>query len=273
MIFYTRKLYRRYVDDEVAAYGAEMAYYFLLSVFPFLIFITTIIGYIPIPEESILESLAALLPYETYELIRENVRQILNNRNPRLLSFGFISMVWAAASGMGAAIRGINKALCQKDTRPFWIAIPLSVLFTILVAVLIVFYFVLLIFGRQIGSYLIQAGLAEFTWQGWDILRYAVAILMMILVFILLFRFSPCIKVRWRNAMPGAIFTTAGWLLVSWLFAWYTNHFWNLSRIYGSIGGIIGLMVWLFISAQLIIMGGEINAILIFQRSRKGEKK
>jgi membrane protein len=126
MIFYIRKLYRRYVDDEVAAYGAEMAYYFLLSVFPFLIFITTIIGYIPIPEESILESLAALLPYETYELIRENVRQILNNRNPRLLSFGFISMVWAAASGMGAAIRGINKALCQKDTRPFWIAIPIQ---------------------------------------------------------------------------------------------------------------------------------------------------
>lgn len=271
MVFFVKELYRRYIDDEVVAYGAEMAYYFLLSIFPFLIFIITLIGYIPISEESILEYLAILLPHESYELVRENVLQILNNRNLKLMSFGFISMIWASASGMGAVMRGINKALCQKDTRPFWIAVPLSVLFTILITALIVLYFILLIFGRQIGSYLLRIGLPGFSWQGWDILRHFIAVLMMILVFVFIYRYSPCIKIRWRNAIPGAFFTTAGWLIVSWLFAWYVNHFWNLSRIYGRIGGIIGLMIWLFISSQLIIMGGEVNAVLIFHRQKKRE--
>lgn len=269
MFFFIKEMYRRYVDDEVVAYGAEMAYYFLLSIFPFLIFIITLIGYMPIPTENILESLSFLLPNDSYELIQENVEQILNNRNLKLMSFGFISTLWAAASGMGAAIRGINKALCQKDTRPFWIAIPLSILFTMLIAALVILYFVLLIFGKQIGVWLVQVQLPNLTWQIWQIFRHLTAIIMMILIFTILYRYSPCIKIRWRNAVPGAIFTTAGWLIISWLFAWYVNHFWNLSRIYGSIGGIIGLMVWLFISAQLIIMGGEVNAILIFHRHNK----
>ncbi|HHY82542.1 MAG TPA: YihY/virulence factor BrkB family protein [Clostridiales bacterium] len=269
MLYYLKELYRRYREDEVPAYGAEMAYYFLLSIFPFLIFITTVIGYLPVSGDGIMDSLANLLPHESYLVIRQNVEQVIKSRNLKLLSFGFVSMVWAAASGMGAVIRGINRALCQKDTRPFWIAVPLAVLFTILVAMLTVVYFMLLIFGRHIGSYLTEIGLFKTYWVGWDIFRYAAAILMMILVFVLLYRYSPCIKIRWRNAMPGAIFTTAGWLLVSWLFAWYVNRFWNLSLVYGRIGGIIALLVWMFISAQLIILGGEFNAILIFNRRAK----
>ena len=124
MLFFIKELYRRYVEDEVAAYGAEMAYYFLLSIFPFLIFVTTLIGFLPIPGESFLAYLKVLLPHESYQFIRDNLLQILSRRNLKLLSFGIISMLWAASSGMGAAVRGINRALCQKDTRPFWIAVP-----------------------------------------------------------------------------------------------------------------------------------------------------
>ncbi|HHU78636.1 MAG: YihY/virulence factor BrkB family protein [Caldicoprobacterales bacterium] len=273
MIFYIRELYRRYIDDEVAAYGAEMAYYFLLSVFPFLIFLTTVIGYLPLDGSSILDSLSDILPQISYEMLRDNVEQIINRRNFKLLSFSFASMLWAAASGMGAVMRGINKALCQKDTRPFWIAIPLSLLFTLMVTVLILSYFALLIFGRQIGAGLMKAGPPRLHWLIWDLFRHGIAVLMMILVFVFLYRYSPCIKIRWRSALPGAIFTTAGWLMVSWIFAWYVNRFWNLSLVYGSIGGIIGLLVWLFISAQLIIMGGELNAVLIFHRKSKIEKR
>jgi len=278
MLHYIKELYRRYIEDEVPAYSAEMAYYILLSVFPFLIFITTVIGYLPIPEDSIMESLASLLPNESYLVVRQNVEQVIKSRNLKLLSFGFVSMIWAAASGIGAVMRGINKSLCQKDARPFWIAVPLSVFFTVLVAILIIIYFVLLIFGRHIGEYLVETGLLHTYWMGWDIFRHLAAILMMILVFVLLYRYSPCIKIRWRNAMPGAVFTTIGWLLISWIFSWYVNRFWNLSLVYGRIGGIIALLVWLFISAQLILLGGEVNAVLIFSRqqkiyAKKGSKK
>ncbi|NLA85115.1 MAG: YihY/virulence factor BrkB family protein [Clostridiales bacterium] len=264
MIYYIKELYRRYIDDEVPAYGAEMAYYFLLSVFPFLIFLTTILGYLPVTGDDIMGQLVNILPYETNELVRENVEYLMQTRNFRLLSFGFVSMFWAASCGMGAVIRGINKALCQKDRRPFWIAIPLSILFTFLTAVLIIFYFLLLIFGKQIGAWLIRNGLPEIYLKGWEFFRYTVAIFLMIIVFLILYRYSPCKKIRWRYALPGAIFTTVGWLIISWVFSWYVNHFWNLSLMHGSIGGIIGLLVWLFISAQLILLGGELNAILVF---------
>ena len=105
MLFFIKELYRRYVEDEVAAYGAEMAYYFLLSIFPFLIFVTTLIGFLPIPEESLLEYLKVLLPHESYQFIRDNLLQILSRRNLKLLSFGIISMLWAASSGWGSGPR------------------------------------------------------------------------------------------------------------------------------------------------------------------------
>src|SRR5690554_5818671 len=115
MFSFIKEMYRRYVDDEVVAYGAEMAYYFLLSIFPFLIFIITLIGFMPISIDIIMEYLALLLPNASFEIIHDNLLQILSNRNLKLMSFGFVSTLWAAASGMGAAMRGINKALCQKD--------------------------------------------------------------------------------------------------------------------------------------------------------------
>ena len=267
-----RELYRRYVEDEVPAYSAEMAYYFLLAVFPFLIFLTTVIGYLPVSGDDILRPLANLLPSESYHVLRDTAEQVIRSRNLRLMSFGFVSMLWAASSGMGAVMRGINKALCEKDTRPFWVAVPLSILFTILVTLLILFYFILLIFGRQIGDFLLRIGLRWEYWKGWNVIRYAVAIFLMIAVFVILYRYSPCKKIRWRNAMPGAVFTAVGWLLVSLVFSYYVNRFWNLSLVYGSLGGIIALMVWLFISAQLILLGGEVNAMLIFGYKDKGKK-
>ena len=267
-----RELYRRYVEDEVPAYSAEMAYYFLLAVFPFLIFLITVIGYLPVSGDDILRPLANLLPSESYHVLRDTAEQVIRSRNLRLMSFGFVSMLWAASSGMGAVMRGINKALCEKDTRPFWVAVPLSILFTILVTLLILFYFILLIFGRQIGDFLLRIGLRWEDWKGWNVIRYAVAIFLMIAVFVILYRYSPCKKIRWRNAMPGAVFTAVGWLLVSLVFSYYVNRFWNLSLVYGSLGGIIALMVWLFISAQLILLGGEVNAMLIFGYKDKGKK-
>ncbi len=273
VLFYIKELYRRYVDDEVAVYGAEMAYYFLLSVFPFLIFLTTLIGYLPITGDNFLESMANLLPYESYLVVRRNVEQVIHTRSLKLMSFGLVSMVWASASGMGAVIRGINRALCQKDNRPVWIAVPLSLLFTILTALLIVFFVVLLIFSRQIGAYLLDAGMSQLYWKGWQALKYTLGLLTLMLVFVLLYKYSPCVKVRWRNAIPGAIFATMGWFIVSWLFSRYVNRFWNLSLVYGSIGGIIGLLVWLYISAQLIILGGELNAVLILHPPKKSAKK
>ena len=266
LLRFIKMLFRRYVDDEVPAYSAQMAYYFLLAFFPFLIFLITIIGYLPISDADILEPLASFLPAISYHVLQENVEQVVKTRNMQLLSFGFVAMLWASSNGMRAIMRGINKALCRDDRMPFWISVPLSIGFTILVTLLIVFYFVLLIFGEQIGELLVRAGMKWEYWKGWDVIRYMTAVLIMIGVFTILFRYSPCKRIKWRNALPGAVFTTVGWLLISLIFTFYVNRFWDPALVYGNLGGIIALLIWLFISAQLIILGGEVNAILIFNR-------
>ncbi len=272
LIHFIKMLFRRYVDDEVPAYSSQMAYYFLLAFFPFSIFLITIIGYLPISDADILKPLASILPSISYHALQENVEQVVKTRNMKLLSFGFVAMLWASSSGMRAIMRGINKALCRDDRMPFWISVPLSIVFTILVTVLAVFYFLLLIFGEQIGELLVHAGMMWEYWKGWDVIRYMAAVLIMIGVFTLLFRYSPCKRIRWRNALPGAVFTTVGWLLVSFIFAFYVNQFWNPTLVYGNLGGIIALLIWLFISAQLILLGGEVNAILIFSRRDRAGK-
>lgn len=260
-----KELYYRYIEDDVPAVSAEMAYYFLLSVFPFMIFLITIIGYIPISGDEVLKPIEDVLPTQTYEFFKESIEEITGKRNLKLMSIGFLSAMWAASNGVSAIMHGINKAYNEKETRSFWKVKAISLVYTIALPLMILFYFVLLIFGNQIEKIFLYLGYGSFTEQKWDRFRYLFIITMMITVFASLYHFTPCKRLKWHQSVPGAVFTTVGWIITSLAFSYYVNNFWNLTLIYGSIGGIIALLVWLFISALLIVMGGEINAILYFE--------
>ena len=273
LIRYIKELAFRFQDDDVPALGAQMAYFFLLAVFPFLIVLMTVIGYSPISSEDVLEPLSNVLPYESYEVIRANVVQVTDRRNLRLMSIGFITTLWAASNGVGAVIRGLNKAYNEEEKRPFWMIKGVSLLCTIGLSLTIVLYFVLLIFGQQIGNIMEWIGFPPEYRNIWDQFRYMVIVVMMILVFAAFYHFTPSRRLRWREVFPGAIFTTVGWLLTSMAFAYYVNNFWNLSLVYGSIGGIVALLIWLFLSAMMIIMGGEVNAMLFFARVGREKPK
>ncbi len=271
--WYIKELYIRFNDDDVPALGAQMAYFSLLAIFPFMIFLMTIIGYSPISSEDVLEPLSNVLPYESYEIIRTNVEQVTDIRNLKLMSIGFITTLWAASNGVGAVIRGINKAYNEAEKRPFWIIKGISILCTIALSLTIILYFILLIFGRQIGNFIEWAGVPTSYVDVWDKFRYVVIIVMMIMVFASFYHFTPSRRLKWREVFPGAIFTTAGWLLTSLAFAHYVNNFWNLTLVYGSIGGIVALLIWLFLSSVMIILGGEVNAMLFFAREGKEKRK
>lgn len=260
-----KELYFRYYKDEVPSIGAEMAYYFLLSIFPFMIFLITIIGYSPVSGDEVLKPVENILPLQTYEFFRKTIDEITGKRNLKLMSFGFLSAMWAASNGVSAVMQGINKAYNEKETRPFWKVKAISLLYTFALSLLIVFYIIFLIFGRQIGKFLNHMGHNSLSENGWNWFRYLIIIAMMIIVFATLYHFTPCKRLKWHQSLPGAVFTTLGWFLISLGFSSYVNNFWDLALVYGSIGGIIALLVWLFISAVLIVLGGEVNAILYFE--------
>ncbi|MGE4282419.1 MAG: YihY/virulence factor BrkB family protein [Clostridia bacterium] len=262
-----KKLYIRFYEDDVSALGAQLAYYFLMSFFPFLIFLITLVGYTPLSSEEMIKELSNILPENAYLLVRQVIPLVTAGRNKGLLSMGIITTLWVASNGVGALMRGLNKAYDQEEKRPFWMVKGIAVLFTIILAILILLSFVFLIFGELIGRYLfLWMGMPQVFDMTWNLIRYLCMIMMMLLVFVMLYRVVPNQRLSWREVISGAIFTTLSWILISLGFAYYVNHFVNYSKLYGSIGGVIVLLVWLFLSAVIMLLGGEVNATLAFDR-------
>lgn len=258
-----RHLYHRFQEDEVTALGAQLTFYLVLAFFPFLIFLITLVSYLPITNDLPLHQLAALLPGEAYLQVRSIIAETVQARSQTLLSLGMIITLWAASNGVNAIIRGINKAYFEKETRPFWKVRGLSIVFTLALALVILFAFIMLVFGRIFGQSLFDwLGINQFFAPVWQVLRYLIPLSTMLLVFLLIYRLSPNRSLRFREVLPGALLASAGWVATSQAFAWYVDHFTNYARIYGSLGGIVVLLIWLYLSSIIILLGGELNAVL-----------
>jgi len=171
-------------------------------------------------------------------------------------------------------IKGLNKAYDYKENRPIWKVKIMGILFTIGLAIIIIFTFLLLIFGQFVSDYLFGfLGVKKILYVLWKIIRYTIPLLSMIMIFSLFYKFAPNHKLKFSSVIFGSIFTTLGWLFTSLVFSFYVNNFNSYSKIYGSIGGMIALLVWLYISSTIILIGGEINATISYYNSNKKTEK
>lgn len=254
-------LFNRVQENQLTATAAQSTYYLVLSFFPFLIFLITLISYTPLLQEEVLYDLRPFLPEETFELVMSNVQDLIGGRRGTLMSTGMLVTIFLASNGVAAIIRGINKAYRTSEKRVFWKERVIAVIFTLAISLLILLSLLLLVFGQLIGVFIIDLlELADIFQNIWEWIRVAISLTFMILIFTLLYRFSPNQKITIRQSVPGAIFTTFGWLVLSYGFAFYVNNFNNYSVTYGSIGGIMVLLTWLYLSSIIILLGGEINA-------------
>ncbi|RQD73652.1 MAG: YihY/virulence factor BrkB family protein [Candidatus Syntrophonatronum acetioxidans] len=256
-------------ENETTALAAQLSYFLILSVFPFLIFLLTLITYTPLTQQHILQQLALLLPDTAYNLVRQIVWEVFDASNATLLSVGFLATFWSASRSTFAVIRGINKAYGAKETRSFIKLNIIGIIITLALAVIIIFTLSLLVFGRTLGIMAFETlGLEETFYYIWPILRYLIPLLIIFAVFSFLYAYSPNVPLRFKNVYVGAIFATLGWVLASQVFAFYVNNFAEFTRTYGSLGGIIIFLLWLYISSIVILMGGEINATLAHVKTK-----
>jgi len=270
VMYIANQLYCRFQDDEVTALGAQLTYYLILSFFPFLIFILTLSSYTPLASAEALTELLRLLPESSYHFIADIIDETIAASNRTLLSVGMAAAVWTSSSGMMAVIKGINKAYDTEENRAFWKVRLLSIVYTLVFGVLILLTFALLVFGEMIGKlWFSWVQLPGYFETAWSIGKVAIPVSMMLLVFILLYMQAPNYRVGLRNAWPGAIFASVGWIAASLLFSFYVGHFGNFARTYGSIGGVIVLLIWIYISSIIVIMGGEVNAALQFYKEHR----
>ncbi|PLR96110.1 YihY/virulence factor BrkB family protein [Bacillus sp. T33-2] len=259
---FIRHLWKRIHVDEVPALAAQLAYFFLLSLFPLLLFLITLVPYTPITQDDILRFFQDYAPGETMELIKGSLDDIME-RDVKLLSIGVIGTIWTASNGINAVIRAFNKAYRVEETRSFLVSRAMAIMLTL--AMIFVFLVALLlpVFGREIGIFLFtKLGMRSEFLSIWETLRWLISVLILFVVFTGLYWITPNKKLRCITALPGSIFATAGWVIVSWGFSFYVRNFGHYSAAYGSIGAMIVLLTWLYLSAYIIIIGGEINGYL-----------
>ena len=187
--------------------------------------------------------------------------------NVKLLSFSVIGTIWSASHGLNAIIKAFNRAYNVTETRSYFIARGMSIMLTFAMIFVFLVALFLPVFGKQIGMFLFsEFGISEQFIKVWNMSRWVISSSVLFIVFIMLYWIAPNKKITCVSVLPGAVFATIGWVAVSFLFSFYVDKISNYTTTYGSLGGIIVLMVWFYLSGWIIIMGGEINAAV-------GEKK
>lgn len=255
-------LWRQFNEHDATGLAAQCAYYFLLSLFPFLLFILSLLGYLPFTSDDVMSLIKEYIPVAVSGWLEETLSNLLDVKRGGTLSFGIILALVSASAAMNAIVIAVNKAYGLPERKSFIHSRFLAVMLTLGMLIVIASALVLSVFGHWIGDW----ALANISFSSkhvylWNHLRWIVNFVIVFIVFTGIYYIAPNTCLTCKSVLPGAIFAAVGWQLTSFGFSFYVNRFTNYSATYGSVGGIIVLMTWFYISALIIIVGGEINAL------------
>ncbi|MBI3804112.1 MAG: YihY/virulence factor BrkB family protein [Nitrospirae bacterium] len=257
------RVWREANKDDVFGAAAELAYAFLFALFPLLLFLVTLIGYLPIDDlfGKILTSLSGFLPQEALVLIQDNIAAITQQKRGGLLSFGLLATLWAASRGVVSLCSGLNKVYDVEESRPWWKVQLIAIGLTLGVSIFAILAAILMIFGGAIGQALAdQIGLGPLFQIGWNVARFLIAGITMTFVLAVLYYFGPDVEQSWHWVTPGSVIAVLSWILTSLAFSYYVGHFGSYNKTYGTIGAVIILLTWMYLTGLMILIGGEINS-------------
>lgn len=263
---------KKFLDDDMAAYAAALAYHTLLAIFPFTIFLLTLLGFLDISRffDWLLEQARLALPTQAASQVEAVLGEIRDEGRGGLLSFGLAASLWAASSGARSVIRALNAAYGVDESRPVWQRYLLSIAYTVGLAALLIAAAALMMIGpRAMGWLAGQAGIGGAFVTVWTWLRWPVAIALLALTVALVYYFAPNVDQPFRFITPGSVIAVAVWLLASFGFSLYVGNFGNYTATYGGIGAVVVLLVYFFLSSVALLLGAEVNAEIY--RAHRGE--
>ena len=258
-------IYNDVYDEHLFVFAAGLSYYFVLSLFPLLVSIASLLGYVPIPHlfEGLLSLMAKLVPGDGMSLVRSIVSDVVSHKHTHFLTLGLLFTIWTASSGFAAIIDGLDVVYRVRETRPVWKTRPIALGLTLLAGSLLLVAVVLMVEGTDLGVWFTgRFALNPAILAAWRYLRWGIAIVFAVLAVELLYHFGPNVKQRLRDSLTGAIVAVMTWIGLSYLLGSYFRHFAGLDRTYGPLGAAIGLYVWFYLSGFAILIGGEINFLL-----------
>ena len=256
-------------EDDLSGFAAELAYRFFLALFPFFIFLAALGGLgaevlaVDNPVEQVMDTLGDTLPSDASSVLQGQLEQVTENRDVGLMSIGFIGALWAASSGIGTIIKGMNRVHEVKETRPLPVRYGLAVGLTLLGGVFILALFILIVVGQVYGLRLAaEIGLEGVAATAITLLRYPVAVVLLMAAVAFLYWITPNIKLPFRWISPGAVVFALGWVTASFLFGLYVANFGSYNATYGALGGVVVLLIWFYLTGFILLLGAEINSVV-----------
>lgn len=266
-----KMLWKRIDDVDLFGLAAQLAYFFLLSLFPFLLFLLNLIAYLPIDIQMVMQIIDHYAPQEIMNIIQTNIHQLLKQANGGFLSIGIIGTLWAASNAINAIIKAFNHAYNIGEDRSFIATRFIAIVLTVAMILVIIISLLLPVFGQIIGEYIFAFfGMSESFIQIWETLRWGVSSVVFFIVLLFLYKLAPNKLIYFREAVWGALIGTILWQIVSYGFSMYVSTFANYSVRYGSLGAIIILMIWFYLLGVIIIAGGVINSVISKYKKEKG---
>lgn len=269
-----RRVHAEVVKDDLSGTAAQLAYYFLFSLFPSFIVLVSLAAFLPIEDaaHTMGHKLGEFMPKSAMDVVHENLHALIEQPRPKLLGFGILVTLWTSSRGVDALRKGLNLAYDVPESRPAWRTQLTAVGITVAGAILALIAFAAVVFAGRAGElisarlHIEQAVATAYAWASWPLAAVAIMI-----VFALSYYLLPDVKQQFRFITPGSIFASIIWLGGTWGLTQYVEHFGRFNVAYGSIGGVIVLLLWLYLTAFAVLLGGELNAA-IEHESKEGKR-
>lgn len=269
-----KRTVKAFSENDMTTYASALAYRAIFSLFPFLLFLIAMLGVLDLQDffAWLREQVSLVLPPDALELVNPVIDQ-MQHQESGLLSVGILVALWSASIGVRSLMNAMNKAYGVEEGRPAWKLMLLSVLYTIGLAVILLLMAGLMIVGPQVIEWLAsQVGLKDIVVILWTWLRWPVVVFLMMLVVAVLYYVTPDVEQEFRFITPGSVLAVIVWIAASMGFGLYVSNFGNYDATYGSIGAVIVLLLFFYISAAVLLFGAEMNAV-IEHASQEGKEE
>jgi membrane protein len=257
-----KRTWREVNADNCLGLAAQLAYYFALALFPALIFVVALASYFP--RAVMGDALAALdpvAPPEVVSLIRTQLDAILAQEQGGLLTIGVLGALWSSSAAVTAVIDTLNRAYDIEESRPWWKVRLTAIGLTVGLALFILTAFTLVVAGPELARSIAgHFGLGGAFALVWTIVQWPIVFALVAFALALVYYFAPDAEQDWVFLTPGSVLSTVLWLLASIAFRYYVQNFGDYTATYGALGGAVVLLLWLYVSGLVVLVGGELNA-------------
>lgn len=259
-------------EDDCLGLAAQLAFYFLLALFPALLFVVAILGYLPVQNAmaELLTIVSTVAPPDLVDLLAGQLEATTDEGRAGLATLGLVGALWSSSAAMAAIIKAMNRTYGVAEWRPWWRRRILALALTGAAGLFIALALLLMLTGSDVAmSAARRLGMGDMAAPVWAIVRWPAIVGLVILALDVVYYVAPNRSQRWAWVTPGAVVATVGWVASSLSFKLYVTHFGSYNATYGAIGGVIVVLVWLYLSGLAILIGAEINSVLAGHRPRQ----